>query len=126
MLVDAAGARPAGRVVVDGGRLLRPAQDCRAGYGRAVNIFEVQRLDDEGFEQRQVDRLEPGPGWPGRRLHTWNRAGDLECIDGSRLVPRSGAAYRLLSRWLERPAESTGDPTCSFDRVTPSVGVIRG
>jgi hypothetical protein len=27
--------------------------------------------------------LRPGPLWPGRRLHTLNRAGRLECIDGS-------------------------------------------
>ncbi len=32
--------------------------------------------------------LRPGPLWPGRRLHTLNRAGRLECIDGSATARR--------------------------------------
>ena len=32
--------------------------------------------------------LRPGPEWPGRRLHTLNRAGRLECIDGSATARR--------------------------------------
>lgn len=108
VLVDVAGARPAGRVLEEAGRLVRPAQDCRGGYGRAVNLFEVLRLDDEGFEQRLVARVAPGEAWPGNRLHTWNRVGALECIDGSRLVPRTRAAYRRVTPWLERPATAGG------------------
>jgi len=83
VLVDIASARPAGRLVERGGRLLRPAQDCRGGYGRAVTLAEVTRLDDDTFEQNILVTLRAGPRWPGRRLHTLNRAGRLECIDGS-------------------------------------------
>lgn len=90
VLIDCASARPAGRVVRRGGRLIRPVQDCRGGYGTAVALAEITRLDDDAFEQRVVARLVPGPLWPGRRLHTLNRAGRLECIDGSALSPRFG------------------------------------
>lgn len=88
VLVDAGAARPAGRVLDRGGRLIRPVQDCRGGYGSALALAEVTRLDETGFEQRVVGRIGPGPLWPGRRLHTLNRAGRLECIDGSALAPR--------------------------------------
>jgi len=83
VLVDIATARPAGRVVERGGKMIRPVQDCRAGYGAALGLAEITRLDDEGFSQQVETILRPGPLWPGRRLHTLNRAGSLECIDGS-------------------------------------------
>lgn len=88
VLVDIASARPAGRVAVSNGRLLRPAQDCRAGYGAALTIAEVTALSADAFDQRVIAALRPGAWWPGRRLHTLNRAGRLECIDGSALAPR--------------------------------------
>jgi hypothetical protein len=88
LLVDIATARPAGRVVRRGDKLIRPFQDCRAGYGAALGLAEITRLDDEGFEQRVETILRPGPLWPGRRLHTLNRAGRLECIDGSATARR--------------------------------------
>ncbi len=83
VLVDLATARPAGRVIRRDGKLIRPFQDCRNGYGAALGLAEITRLDDDGFEQRVETLLRPGPLWPGRKLHTLNRAGRLECIDGS-------------------------------------------
>lgn len=88
VLVDIASARSAGRVVRRGGRLVRPVQDCRGGYGAALGLAEITQLDDDGFAQRVTAYLRPGPQWPGRRLHTLNRAGRLECIDGSALSRR--------------------------------------
>jgi hypothetical protein len=83
VLVDLATARPGGRVVRRGHKLFRPFQDCRKGYGTALGLAEITRLDDDHFEQRVETILRPGPLWPGHRLHTLNRAGPLECIDGS-------------------------------------------
>jgi hypothetical protein len=83
VLIDAAAARPAGRVIRRNGRLIRPVQDCRRGYGAALALAEITRLDDDSFEQSVIATLQPGQEWPGRRIHTLNRAGRLECIDGS-------------------------------------------
>jgi hypothetical protein len=88
VLIDIASARPAGRVVVRDGALIRPFQDCRDGYGAALGLARITRLDDEAFEQHVETILRPGPLWPGRRLHTLNRAGSLECIDGSATARR--------------------------------------
>lgn len=88
VLVDIASARSAGHVVRRSGRLVRPVQDCRGGYGVALGLAEITQLDDDGFTQRVMTYLRPGPLWPGRRLHTLNRAGRLECIDGSALSRR--------------------------------------
>ena len=88
VLIDIASARPAGRVEERDGRLLRPVQDCRTGYGAALAVAEILRIDEQHFDQRVIARLSPGSWWPGRRLHTLNRAGRLECIDGSAMSPR--------------------------------------
>lgn len=88
VLVDIASARPAGRPVHRDGRLLRPVQDGRAGYGNALGVAEVVHLDEDTYDQRVVAHLLPGARWPGTRLHTLNRAGRLETIDGSARSPR--------------------------------------
>ncbi|MBE7245384.1 MAG: formyl transferase [Actinomycetospora chiangmaiensis] len=92
VLVDPSLARPAGRIVARGGRLIRPIQDCATGYGRALVLAQIDRLDPEGFAQTVIGRIEPGPAWPGNRLHTLNAGGRIECIDGAGRAPR----YRTL------------------------------
>jgi hypothetical protein len=97
VLIDAAGARPAGAFVRRNGRLWRPVQDCRGGYGTGLGLAEVTRLDREGFAQELHTMLRPCPEWPGRKLHTLNRAGRLEVIDGSGLSPRLPLPTSALS-----------------------------
>jgi hypothetical protein len=84
VLIDAGGARQAGQFLQRGGKLWRPVQDCRGGYGRALGLAEVTTLSDQDFNQVVHTVLRPNVSWPGRRLHTLNRFGRLECIDGSR------------------------------------------
>lgn len=111
VLIDSASARPAGSVVVREGKLLRPTQDCRDGYGAALTLTEITRLDDESFEQRVVAQLRASEQhWPGRRLHTLNRVGALEVVDGSRMSPRF---------W--RPADRRGDGVTQGPARTPPV-----
>ncbi|MCJ2052252.1 formyl transferase [Methylobacterium sp. J-070] len=88
VLIDPAVARPAGRIVVRGGHLIRPVQDCATGYGRALALARIDRLDLDGFAQTVIARIGAGPAWPGSRLHTVNAGGGIECIDGSGRAPR--------------------------------------
>jgi hypothetical protein len=98
VMVDQASARPAGAMVVRDGTLWRPVQDCTAGYGTGIGLAEVTRLDHEQFEQKVHAVLRPDPSWPGRRFHTLNRAGRLECIDGAAHSPRSRRLAGMLGR----------------------------
>jgi hypothetical protein len=99
VLIDQTAARPAGAMVWRHGTLWRPVQDCSAGYGTGVGLAEVTRLDHGGFSQKVHTVLRPDSSWPGRRLHTLNRAGRLECIDGSAYSPRNRwLASRLQAR----------------------------
>ncbi|MBX9934340.1 MAG: formyl transferase [Methylobacterium sp.] len=88
VLIDIASARPAGHIVERGGALIRPVQDGRRGYGEALSLARITRLDDDGFGQTVETTLRAGPGWPGKRLHTLNRSANYEFIDGSGRAPR--------------------------------------
>ena len=92
VLIDIASARPAGRLIAQDGALYRPVQDCRRGYGAALGLARVVRLDEDGFEQTIETVLRAGREWPGRRLHSLTSAGGLAFIDGS------AWARRRLSR----------------------------
>lgn len=84
VLIDVASARPAGPIVRRDGALIRPVQDCRGGYGSALGLARILRLDEDGFAQKVETRLAAGADWPGSRLHMYSAAGGFEFIDGSR------------------------------------------
>jgi len=88
VLVDFGAARPAGRIVSRDGVLIRPAQDCRRGYGEALSLARIDRLDGEGYAQTVETTLRAGAGLPGHRFHTLNRTDAFEFVDGSAAAPR--------------------------------------
>jgi hypothetical protein len=88
---DAGAARPAGRVVVSDGALLRFAQDCSRRYGERVRAFEIIELTARHYHERVVAGvLEPetsASGWNSARMHHVDphQLGDgrwLGCVDG--------------------------------------------
>lgn len=82
VLVDAGCARPAGNIEIVQGHLIRPAQDCRTGYGAAITLCRIDALrQDEPFRQTALARLAPPPTSGLTGLHTLNRAGGTEWID---------------------------------------------
>ena len=91
VLIDRASTRPAGNFVTSGGKLWRPVQDCADGYGCALGLAEIVELTPTTFKQVVRHSIRPGPLWPGRKLHTLNRSGKLEVIDGSRIQPKTRA-----------------------------------
>lgn len=71
---DPRSARPAGRVMHDGERLVRFAQDCSQYYGQRVLAFEITALTPERYAERPYS---PAPtlvpqraGWNARGMHT--------------------------------------------------------
>lgn len=102
VLLDRASARPAGNFVQSGGTLWRPVQDCTNGYGAALGLAEITDLSPTSFAQTVRRTIHPGPRWPGRKLHTLNRIGRLELIDGTMIQPKINM-FRLQDR-LQEPA----------------------
>ena len=102
LIVNDRTARPAGNMIWRDDKLYRPIQDCRNGYGAALNLARVTKLDDESFEQVIETHLSPNVNWPGRKLHTLNSNGHLEVIDGSLLRPKLPVAAKFMN-YLFRP-----------------------
>lgn len=91
VLIDRASTRPAGNFVTINGKLWRPVQNCADGYGCGLGLAEVLELTPKTYKQIVRHSIRPGPLWPGRKLHTLNRCGRLEVIDGSRIQPKARA-----------------------------------
>lgn len=81
VMADVRGARPAGRLFQHNGVWYRPAQDCSKSYGGALVIHRIERLDQQGYRERQVTRIDPqwAPGLVG--AHTINATGGLTIMD---------------------------------------------
>jgi hypothetical protein len=84
-------ARPAGRVLKMGDRLIRYAQDDHRMYGRAVRALEILQLTTEQYRERPVSRrpiLGPsGTGWNGLGMHhldphLMDDGRWIACVDG--------------------------------------------
>src|SRR5262249_51625097 len=60
---DCRSARPAGRIVIRDGRVLRPTQDCESGYGSGIVWCEITELTTDSFKEREVGR------WGGEDIH---------------------------------------------------------
>jgi hypothetical protein len=87
---DARAARPAGRIFEHQGSLYRPGQDCAAGYGRAVALHRIVRIDLREYVEIETGRILPdwSPHLAG--VHTLNHAGALTVMDCIAREPRWG------------------------------------
>lgn len=89
VLIDVTRARPGGAFLRIDGRTFLPVQDGTWGYGGGLGIAELTGLCDRGVSLSQpVPIRTAAAGWPYPRIHTLNRAGPLEVIDGIAQVPK--------------------------------------
>ncbi|AMN43648.1 glucosamine inositolphosphorylceramide transferase family protein [Rhodoplanes sp. Z2-YC6860] len=85
---DSRSSRPAGRIVQQGGRLFRPAQDCDRTYGAGIVWFEITMLTKTCFSEREMT------AWDGQAelsmdgLHSFDQLGSLQAIDFNCSVAR--------------------------------------
>lgn len=83
---DPCGARPAGRLFTDAGRLVRPAQDVSREYGGRIVFHDVLELTPRRYTERTLGALEPSAlaarscsGASG--VHTFDRSARHEVVD---------------------------------------------
>ena len=103
-------ARPGGRVIVFGNRIIRYAQDDSPAYGNQVWAFEIVRLTTTDYEEKKatdfpVIKATGGKAWNGSGMHTIDphKISDntwVACVDGLRLskVLRPGPWLNLVRR----------------------------
>lgn len=94
---DCRAARPAGALFVEDGKLVRPAQDCAGGYGKAIALCEVEELSPNAYRQRIIGRVE-GFGRGSIGCHTISQLGGLQAVDVRRAVLGRPRIARSSSR----------------------------
>ena len=80
--LDVRNARGAGAIQHRGGRLIRPSQDGSKRYGYAVNFREITQITPERYEERPLVTVRPSWHPSLLAMHTYNRLGNFEIIDG--------------------------------------------
>jgi hypothetical protein len=74
-------ARPAGRIIVDHGGLVRPSQDCSVRYGYAINFNRITKLTKSDYKETSEQSFKPPQKGGIIATHTWNQTNDLVTID---------------------------------------------
>jgi hypothetical protein len=81
-------ARPAGAFFRVNGLLVRPAQDCSRGYGRAIRLMEVLELTERAYVEREIGCLRPDEAHGILGTHTVAMSRELRVQDGLTLQLR--------------------------------------
>jgi hypothetical protein len=79
--------RGGGRIIQTGDRLIRPSQCCAPTYGYSLGFNEVTELSPKGYAERPLATITPEHWKNFSGVHTYNRAGRIEWIDGCRTMP---------------------------------------
>ncbi|TXI12143.1 MAG: hypothetical protein E6Q76_01420 [Rhizobium sp.] len=83
ILIDRRTARPGGAFIRgEGGHICLPVQDGTLGYGGGLGISRLLQLDEKAVRLSSPRPIEPRGDWPYPKIHTLNRSGRLEVIDG--------------------------------------------
>ncbi len=77
-------ARPAGRIFLRNGELIRPSQDCSVRYGYATNFNRITTLTETEYEEVREYTFEPKSFSKYHATHTWNETASLRVIDALR------------------------------------------
>jgi hypothetical protein len=105
-------ARPAGRVFLRDGQLIRPAQDCSRSYGGRLVFNRVEALSRSDYRERPIGAIEPAPDSGNLRTHSYDSDGTYEVLDGFRMRPRFSVGRMSRAparpRWHRVDLESPG------------------
>ena len=77
---DIRSARPAGKLFIQAGRLIRPSQDSSRRYGYALRFNHILKLNENDYAEEPVSTFTP-PGGRMLATHTFNQAGGLTVLD---------------------------------------------
>ncbi|AOF89768.1 hypothetical protein [Sinorhizobium sp. RAC02] len=95
ILIDRRRARPGGAFIRGReGRLLLSVQDGTLGYGGGLGLSELVGLDATTVHLSDPRPVLADGDWPYPQIHTLNRSGSLEVIDGIAAVPRRSERSR--------------------------------
>lgn len=97
IMISRSAARPGGAAIRTAEGLFLPVQDGTLGYGGGLGLSRIVRLDPEMVQLDTPRPIATTGFWPYPRIHTLNRFGALEVIDGIADVQRKPAKTTKLT-----------------------------
>jgi hypothetical protein len=104
---DFSSSRSGGKIIHLNGRLIRPTQNCKSGYGKAINFMEIEKLTETEFREKLVLTVQGKdilPGFDG--IHNIDIGEKYICIDAKKERFRPLKPFYLLynrvRRWSTR------------------------
>lgn len=85
---DICSARPAGKVFIQDGKIIRPGQDCSVRYGYAITLNQIEVISETEYKEKPVNKIMPA--WLPNNLgtHTINSNEDIEVIDAKIFIKK--------------------------------------
>jgi hypothetical protein len=83
---DVRKARPAGKIFMIDGKILRPSQDCSKIYGWGFDLNEILQLSETQYREQVHERVRPDWDRNILGIHTISSEGSLTVIDACRIV----------------------------------------
>ncbi len=81
LVSDVRGARPAGNIINESGKLFRVAQNCSNHYGYGMQIAEIIELNKDTYFEKIVSSIHPDFNKDVISTHTYNVIGNKAIID---------------------------------------------
>ena len=78
---DVKSSRPGGKIFIEDGKIIRPAQNSSHRYGYGLSFNEIITLNEAHYEEREIGKILPKWDKKIGGTHTYNQAGDLTVID---------------------------------------------
>lgn len=81
VISDVRKSRPAGNIFIHDGKLIRPSQNSSSRYGFGLKINEITILNENEYEEIEIESIEPDWDKEVLALHTLNYSGKLTVAD---------------------------------------------
>ncbi len=78
---DVKSSRPAGKIFVENGKMIRPSQNSSHRYGYGLSFNEIMTLTQEEYKEKEISSILPHWNKKIGGTHTYNCAGKLTVID---------------------------------------------
>lgn len=78
---DVRGARPAGKIFREEGKIFRPGQIGAPKYGYGIQFYEILELSPTGFKEVRIDRMLPKWNDELQACHTFNTESGFSVVD---------------------------------------------
>ncbi|MGD9931850.1 MAG: hypothetical protein AB7U05_17660 [Mangrovibacterium sp.] len=84
VVTDVQTSRPAGRIFIQNGKIIRPSQDCSIRYGRAVSLNQITILNENSYAEKALLNIEANWDKDLKGVHTFNLDKDMTVVDAYR------------------------------------------